>query len=117
MTFDLVAGMEAVAARFPAGKAHTDPAKAFKNLPCVLVGPPVVDPTEGAWGAPEAVYPIYALSSKNAGTLDAVKQLNTLVQLIEETLQYERATPIRYQLTATGDPVAAYLCTHTEIQD
>jgi hypothetical protein len=35
----------------------------------------------------------------------------------EETLQYERATPIRYQLTATGDPVAAYLCTHTEIQD
>lgn len=118
MTFDLIEHMQAVADRFTGNvKAYIDPAEALGDRPCVLVGPPALDPTEGAWGSPEAVYPVYALSSFPAGTLDAVAELNDLVQAVETALEYERAVPVRYQLTAAGDPVAAYLCTHTEIEE
>lgn len=118
MTFDLIEHMQAVADRFTGDvTAYVDPAEALADRPCVLVGPPVLDPTEGTWSAPQARYPIYALSSCPAGTLDAVAELNVLVQAIETALEYERATPIRYQLTAAGDPVAAYLCIHTEIEE
>lgn len=120
MTFDLITHMQAVADKFPEDgpvTAHIDPAVALANRPCVLVGPPAIDPTEGAWGSPEARYPVYALSRYPAGTLDAVTELGALLERIEDVLAYERATPVRYQLTAAGDPVAAYLCIHTEIEE
>lgn len=118
MTFDLITHMQAVADQFDGEVGATiDPAVALANRPAILVGPPAVDPTEGTWTAPQARYPIYALSSSPAGTLDAVTELNALLKVIEATLAYERATPITYRLTAAGDPVAAYLCTHTEIEE
>lgn len=119
MTFDLVAHMEAVADRFDDSdvSAYVNPAKALGNRPCILVGPPVIDPTEGTFTAPQATYPVYALSEHPHGTLDAVRQLSELLEVIEDVLQYERAVPVRYTLTAKGDPVAAYLCTHTEIEE
>lgn len=114
MTFDLIAHMEAVADKFDT--AYIDPAEALADRPSILVGPPVIDPTEGTWSAPQARYPIYALSSYPAGTIDAVTELGDLLKIVDDVLAYERATPIRYQLTAAGDPVAAYLCIHTEIE-
>jgi hypothetical protein len=118
MTFDLIAHMQAVADHFDGDvTAYVDPAAALANRPCVLVGPPAVDPTEGTVTAAQAIYPVYALSSYPAGTLEAVTELNDLVQAIDDALHYERAVPVRYTLTAAGDPVAAYLCTHTEIEE
>lgn len=114
---DLVAGMTAVAAQFAdqPRKAYVDPEAALANRPCILVGPPAIEPR--TFTAEQATYPIYALSSHPAGTLAAVTELAELVQIIDDVLHYERATPVRYSLTGKGDPVPAYLCTHTEIEE
>lgn len=101
----------------PDTQATHDPAWAVNNRPCLLVGVPTIDHTEGSWTAAEITWRIVALSSHNAFTLDAVKEIQPLLEAARAVLQVERETPARYSLGPDGkQPIAAYLCTHTEIQ-
>jgi hypothetical protein len=115
----LLARMQAVAAEFDAvpTRCFVDPAKALANRPCLLVTPPVISYGQTMSQAMEWTWGVMALSSHPAGTLDAVKELSALVDVADEVLEIETARPVRYTLTAKGDPVAAYLCTHTEIEE
>ena len=119
MTFDIVARAKALADLLdahPQTKAYHDPAKALANRPCLLVLPPTVDHTEGSFTGPEVTWRIAAVSSFGALTLDALKEIQKLLEAAREVLDVERETPARYTFGPDGKNVAAaYLCTHTEI--
>lgn len=117
---DLVARAEALAALLKGGGvlAFADPEKAYNNRPCLLVAPPVLDWTEGTLdGTPQVQWPILALSGREVGTLDAVQELGVLIARADAVLDVEKASPSRYQLNSKTDPVPAYLCIHTEIEE
>lgn len=116
---DIVARAHALAEYFAETEveAFHDPAVAVNNRPCLLIAPPVIDWTEGTiTGAAQVQWPVYALSSHPAGTLDAVAELSDLVEVANEVLEIETARPVRYQVNDKTPLIAAYLCTHTEIQ-
>jgi hypothetical protein len=112
---NIVEQMEDLADRLASDeiKATHDPAYAINNLPCLLVTPPVLASSTltGAW---EIEWQIVALSSRDAGTLDAVAELQVLVDHADQVAGITRAQPTRYVLTTAKPPVAAYLCTTTE---
>lgn len=95
-------------------KAHTDPGKAAGNLPCLLIGPPVLTPGTAGGGGYTATWSIFALASVSAGATAAWDDLDVLVDRVEEVLGVERAEPTSYTLPTGGDPLPAYRITHTE---
>lgn len=117
---DLVAAAEQIAEQLDGQngvRAYVDPSKAWGNRPCLLVAPPTIDWTEGAMGGAAGVeWRVLALSRYAAGELDAVAELSVLVNAANEVLELERATPARYSPNAKNEPVAAYVCIHSEIQ-
>jgi hypothetical protein len=118
MTFDDVARAAELAALLTAAevKAYHDPADAVNNRPCLLIGVPTIDHTEGSWESPQVTWPIFALSSYEAFTLDARKEMQPLRAAARGVLDVERETPARYTLAPDGkQPIAAYQLTHTEI--
>lgn len=105
--------LEQVAAQITGAAAFTDPAKAVNNRPCLLVAPPTLDYTAGTMTGPAVRFRLIALSSYDAGTFDALAELEDLIAAADAALDVERAEPIQYPLTA-GPRVAAYLITTTD---
>ena len=88
----------------PAVFATVDPAAAATNRPCVLVAPPTMD-----YSQLTNVWPIVLLSSHPIGSLDALVQLDQLLQAVVPILSVESAQPTAYQLTPETGPTPAYL--------
>lgn len=106
----LVTAAKAVAQQLvDAGVSATiDPAKAANMRPCVLVPPPAVDYVErlNTWR-------LVCLSSRPAGDVDALAQLDELVQAVGQLLPIEAADPAGYPLTTDTGPVPAYVLRFT----
>lgn len=90
--------------------ATHDPARAASLGRCVLVPPPTVDYVTAA-----NVYRLACLTDKPAGSLDALRDLDQLVQALHEHphVYPERAEPAGYVLTANEKPRPAYIVTIT----
>lgn len=88
--------------------AFVDPAEANNNRPCVLIAPPAIDYVQrlNTWR-------VVCLSSKAIGTLDALVELDKLVQAVTARLDVERADVASYVLDPTAGPVPAYILTVT----
>lgn len=83
---------------------------AVGSLPCVLIPPP----TWADWqadGAPLFEWRLVAISSQNAGNLDAWAELDDLVTALSDALPVSRAEPISYALPAAPTPYPAYAVT------
>lgn len=93
--------------------AYTDPGEAFNARPCVLIAPPVLDFTTMG-GATEVTWRFIALSSYDAGQIEALGELQVLLAAIEAAVGIEQARPIRYQLAPDSTRIAAYECTVTD---
>ncbi len=108
----IVAHAKALAELIAAGgiPATHDPARANTLGRCVLVPPPSIDYSTGA-----NVYRLACLSDKPAGSLDALRDLDGLVQALyaHEHVYPETAEPSSYVLTANGKPRPAYIVTIT----
>lgn len=90
--------------------ATIDPARAAALGVCVLVPPPVIDYTNLS-----TVYRLACLSNRPAGTLEALEQLDGLVQALNDVprIYPERAEPSAYVLAAGEAPRPAYIVTIT----
>ena len=82
--------------------ATADPSVAASNRPCLLVTPPTVDYSQltNTWH-------VMALSRHPAGTLDAVDELEPLVERARERLHVEHLKPVQYPLTPETGTVPA----------
>lgn len=113
----LIDRMAAKAAQLTTGgvSASHDPAWAHKNRPCILVTPPVLDYARGTLdGTPEVTWRLIALANLAPGTLDAVEQLDALVEHLDTVVGITFAEPARYTIAAKEAPIAAYICQTTE---
>lgn len=88
--------------------AYTDPAKAAAMRPCVLVTPPVV-----SWQTKSATWTLAALTTHDAGSEDAFRDLDATVAKVADVLDVESARPSAYYLTKDAPSVPAYLLTYT----
>lgn len=89
--------------------AYVDPRKALANRPCVLVGPPTLDYAGGTMTGPSVQWQLFALSSHQAGSVEALDELDPLVTRVNEAVGAMRAAPAQYSV---GDSrIAAYLIT------
>lgn len=84
--------------------ATVDPAEANTNRPCVLIAPPTMD-----YSARTNTWPVVLLSSHPTGSLDALAQLDQLLQAVAPVLNVETATPSSYLLTPELGAVPAYM--------
>jgi len=91
-------------------RATHDPARAATIRPCVLVTPPSMD-----YSAKVNVYRLACLSSRPAGTLAALTELDELLQglLAVPRLYPETAEPAAYVLSPDQPSVPAYVVTIT----
>lgn len=89
--------------------ATTDPQEAASNRPCVLVGPPDLDFTAGTYAGPLTGWRLVALSAQALGTVEALDELERLVEAVLDVLPIETARPGRYPLGS--DIVPAYVIT------
>jgi hypothetical protein len=93
-------------------KAFHDPQKALNNRPCILVGLPTVDWTEGTLdGAPRETWRLVALASRDTAALGSLLELQKLVEAAADVLPIETATPTTYPLGSSRVP--AYVLTLT----
>lgn len=106
----IVARAKAIAAELTAGRvaAYVDPVEAENNRPCVLVPPPVLDWLQGTYDGPAHLWRLIVLSSHPAGTLDALVELDELLDQLAGLVNAEQADPIAYSLTPATGPVPAY---------
>lgn len=82
------------------------------NLPCVLIGPPVV--RYDVLGGPTFVWSLVALASSSPGSKHAWQQCDALLDQLDAALPLERADPRTYPLPALGpDPLPCYVATYT----
>lgn len=90
--------------------ATHDPARADVLGRCVLVPPPSIDYVTSA-----NVYRLACLTDKPVGSLDALRDLDGLVQELQEHPHVfpERAEPSSYVLTSGGKARPAYIVTIT----
>lgn len=106
--------LEEAAAAISGAKAYTDPAEAVNNRPCLLMAPPTLDYTAGTMTGPAVRFRILALSGYEAGTYEALAELDDLIAAANDSLAIERAEPIQYPLNPANGRVAAYLLTTTD---
>lgn len=104
----LAAEVEAELAGVPGPAAYVDPAEANNNRPCVLIAPPTIDYVTRAnrWR-------VVCLSAKPLGSLDALVELDALVQAVTARLDVELAEVASYVLDPTAGGLPAYICTVT----
>jgi hypothetical protein len=84
--------------------ATVDPAAAATNRPCVLVAPPTMD-----YSARTNVWPLVLLSSHPIGSLDALAQLDQLLQAVAPVVDVETAQPSSYLLTPELGALPCYI--------
>lgn len=101
--------------RTAAGVAATHRAAELAGqLPAVLVGPPVIVWTDGAFGGPAVTWTLLAV----AATTDpdtAWAQLDELVSGVAGLLDTQRADPTAWPSPTGGDALPAYVISYTEI--
>lgn len=89
----------AIAKRITDGRAAfatIDPGSAAANRPCILVGPPRLDWRGGTFAAPLVTWSLIALSSKSTGSVDALNELDALMEAVVDVFPIETAEPVRY---------------------
>lgn len=89
--------------------AYTDARKALGNRPCLLIGHPTVDKSEGTMRAPMADWPVFALSSYQAEDVQALGQLEDLIAAVDAAVGLDKAEPIQFRVK--DSTVAAYQIT------
>lgn len=92
--------------------ATEDVGKVVPNLPCVLVGPPVIelDISDGA----TVTWRLLAIAQAPADQHLAWQQLDELVDALDQELPIERAEPTAWAPAPNHDPFPAYAVTFTE---
>lgn len=108
----IIAAAKELAERIAAGgiKATHDPTRAAVLRPCVLVAPPSIDYTTRA-----NVWPLVCLSGQRHGSLQALTELDQLLQALGAVagVHPEDATPAVYTLSTDLPAVPAYIVTIT----
>jgi hypothetical protein len=99
--------------------AYTDERKALANRPCLLFAPPILDYANGGtMCGPKVTFRIFALSTFNAPSFEAMGEIQDLIEGANEVLDIERAEPIQYPVRDKDrkalTPLAAYLLTTTD---
>lgn len=95
-------------------KAYGDPRGALANRPCLLVGHPVVDWSEGTLEAPLATWFVFALSSYQGDEFEALDQLTELIGVVDAAGVLDKAEPVQFRVR-DGSLIAAYRLTVTEV--
>jgi hypothetical protein len=89
--------------------ATVDPGEAASNRPCILVGPPRLDWRSAPMGGPLVTWTLVALASKPTGSVEALNELDALMEAVVDLLPIETAAPARYPVGT--EQVPAYLLT------
>lgn len=97
-------------------KAYADGRKALANRPCLLFGPPTLNYAGTGGGTlcgPAVGLQVFALSTYRAPAIEALDELEQLIEDANEVLDILTAEPIQYP-AGDGSLIAAYRLTTTD---